>query len=102
MRVALSIYWYLSIYAISARSCRCVFTRFFWTPSSFKKKIDDFALGLILKKSIFRTLLQGAPTVSADVMRCSATAAITEALCVEMTRTESSYSSVFRMKGYDS
>ena len=51
---------------------------------------------------ILTATLQGAPTVSADVMRYGVVAAIAEALCVEMTRTESSYSSVFRMKGYGS
>ena len=48
---------------------------------------------------ILTATLQGAPTVSAGVMRCSVVAAITEALCVEMTRTESMCSSVFRIKG---
>ena len=48
---------------------------------------------------IITATLQGAPTVSADVMRCSVVAAFTEALCVEMARTGSTYSSVFRIKG---
>ena len=48
---------------------------------------------------ILTATLQGAPTVSADVMRYGVAAAIAEALCVEMARTESTYSSVFRIKG---
>ena len=48
---------------------------------------------------ILTATLQGAPTVSAGVMRYGVVAAIAEALCVEMARTESTYSSVFRIKG---
>ena len=48
---------------------------------------------------ILTATLQGAPTVSADVIRYSVVAAIAEALCIEMARTESTYSSVFRIKG---
>ena len=48
---------------------------------------------------ILTATLQGSPTVSAGVMRYGVAAAIAEALCVEMTRTESTYSSVFRIKG---
>jgi hypothetical protein len=34
-------------------------------------------------------------------MRCCVVAAIAEPPCVEVTRTGSTYSSVFRIKGYD-
>ena len=37
---------------------------------------------------ILTATLQGAPTVSADVMRYGVAAAIAEAFCVEMARTE--------------
>ena len=48
---------------------------------------------------VLTATLLGAPAVSAGVMRYGVVAAIAEALCVEMTRTESTYSSVFRIKG---